>query len=638
MASSANVTACQILRVSYDLASASCDRCHQPAPRFSRARRTAIDVELECPVLLCVTVSVHYCPDCDHYFRAQPPFLRHNAIYTNRVVEKAVRSVYEDGMAMRRVPDRLGRDFWAQPSEGSVRQWCKDYRAGFDFAGDYQPWVVEAFSGILCVDEVYQDRLALLLAADPAAPDGDRLVGYQLIHGTVSATDVQQFLEHLRSIGVEPDEVITDGSSLYPRVLSRVWPDAAHQLCLFHETRRVTRAAMKAINAIRRSLPYPPPGAGKRGGGPLRDHPPSDDPDNPATQHWYWRRLQRQAKIARVHELAQQGLSQRAIARQTGHHRQTVKQWLAQPIPPLPEGMPEAISAIARLPAPKQRRVDKARRMRRVHELRASGLSYSAIAREVGIHRVTVKKWLQQKPAPEEEMDVPETVADWVPAPAPWSSWEEVRQVREALQEHRFLLMRRPENLEAQDHQQITSLLGSPVGARLKVVRDFLVDWYRLWTRADGQRRSLVEAQTRYEAWRTETEYMAVPQLRRVQGQITHAKFDQLSQFLRHPLWEATSNGAERIGRAFRHRQAPHFNLRSREAIEGGLIVAAYRKKRAANQRPERRVNRCQRGRRGQRSMASSARYRSASHTAAVTSSRGRAGLEVPESALHGTA
>jgi hypothetical protein len=215
-----------------------------------------------------------------------PPFLRRNAIYTNRVVEKAVQSVYEDGMAMRRVPDRLGRDFWAQPSEGSIRQWCKDYRARFDFEGDYQRWVVEAFSGILCVDEVYQDRLALLLAADPAAPDGDRLVGYQLVHGTVSADDVEQFLRYLRSIGIEPDEVITDGSSLYPTVLSQVWPGAAHQLCLFHETRRVTNAAMKAVNAIRKSLPYPPPKPGKGEGGPLRNHPPGDDPSDPATQCW----------------------------------------------------------------------------------------------------------------------------------------------------------------------------------------------------------------------------------------------------------------------------------------------------------------------------------------------------------------
>ena len=597
-ASSVNLAACQILEVSYNLASTTCDQCQQLASRFTTAERTAIDLNLDHPMLLHITVSVHYCPDCDHYFRAQPPFLRRNAIYTNRVVEKGVQSVYEDGMAMRRVPDRLGRDFWVRPSEGSIRQWCKDYRAGFDFEGDYQPWVVSAFSGILCVDEVYQDRLALLLAVDPAAPDGDRLVGFQLIHGNVSTDDVEQFLTHLQAIGIEPDEVITDGSSLYPTVLAQVWPNAAHQLCLFHETRRVTKAAMKAINAIRKSLPHPPPAPGTRGGGPLHNCPPSDDPTDPATQRWYWRRLQRRAKITRVHELSQQGWSQRAIARQTGHHRETVKQWLAQPIPPLPEDMPEGISAIASLPVSTQRQIKKQQLMRQAHALRESGFSYSAIGREVGMHRVTVKKWLQQEPPPNEmEEDVPEADVEPAPPPASWSNWEEVRQVREALREHRFLFMRRPENLGAEDQQQISSLLVSPAGAELAVARDFLVDWYRLWTKEDGQRRSLAEARTRYESWRTRTDYGAVPQLQRIQERMTEAKFERLSQFLRHPEWEATNNGAERAGRAFRHRQAPHFNLRSKEAIEGALVVAACKKKETATQAPIWGANRCLRGR-----------------------------------------
>src|SRR5437879_7754485 len=66
-----------------------------------------------------------------------------------------------------------------------VRLWCRAFAADVDFTTDYQPWVVAAhFSGILCVDEVYQGELALLLAVDPAAPDGDRLVGYTLLANT----------------------------------------------------------------------------------------------------------------------------------------------------------------------------------------------------------------------------------------------------------------------------------------------------------------------------------------------------------------------------------------------------------------------------------------------------------------------
>ena len=224
-----NLTACQIRHVRWRPAVLACDRCGHAAPAVDTASRTALDIALDGPVLLHVSVSVHHCAPCRHSFRAQPPFLRPDATYTNRVVTKAVQSVYHDGMAGRRVAARLARDFWVQPSEGMIRRWCQAYAAGLDFASDYQAWVVSEFSGVLCIDEVYQDQLALLLAVDPAAPEGDRLVGYQLVHGgSVTQADVAAFLARLAQAGVQPDQVITDGSPLYPAALAQLWPQAAH--------------------------------------------------------------------------------------------------------------------------------------------------------------------------------------------------------------------------------------------------------------------------------------------------------------------------------------------------------------------------------------------------------------------------
>jgi hypothetical protein len=118
--------------------------------------------------LLAVRVSVHYCSACHHYFRAQPPFLRPDAIYTRRVVRKAVESVYVDGLAFRTVGQRLARDFWVQPSEAIIRRWCRAYQAGITLDDAYQAWIVAEFSGILCVDERYQHDLALLLVVRQA--------------------------------------------------------------------------------------------------------------------------------------------------------------------------------------------------------------------------------------------------------------------------------------------------------------------------------------------------------------------------------------------------------------------------------------------------------------------------------------
>jgi hypothetical protein len=201
-----------------------------------------------------------------------------------------------------------------------------------------------------------------------------------------------------------------------------------------------------------------------------------------------------------------------------------------------------------------------------------------------------------------------EEKAEMPPPPAPWSNWDEVRQVREALQEHRFLLLHRPENLTSDEQEQVGSLFTSPIGEQLQVVRTFLVDWYRLWINDQGQRRTLAEAKTRYDSWRDNAAYQAVPQLQRAQERMTTARFESLSQFLRHPKWEATNNGAERAGRAFRHRQAPHFNLRRKESIENSINVIVCLRKAAAVQPPLGPYHTCQRGRK-KRDQANLAAY-----------------------------
>ena len=258
-------------------------------------------------------------------------FLRPRAIYTRRVVQKAIEAVFCDGLAMRSVPDRLARDFWVKPSEKMVRVWCRAFADEVDFSTDYQPWVVANFSGILCVDEVYQGDLALLLAVDPAAPDGDRLVGYTLLPKTreVNQSMVRVFVERLRAVGVMPDEVITDDSRLYPAVLAEVWPMAMHQLCLFHATRRVVRAVSDVVKHVRRTLPTPPPASAPTLLGSLRRTPPAADQHDADSERYRWRLARRTLGIAQVHELQPAHRirsSYRPAARHQSWHRSPMAQ------------------------------------------------------------------------------------------------------------------------------------------------------------------------------------------------------------------------------------------------------------------------------------------------------------------------
>jgi len=507
--------------------------------------RVAVDIDLNQPVMLAVQVSVHRCRPCGREFRAQPPFLRPDAIYTRRVVQKAVEAVYCDGLAARRVPDRLARDFWVRPSEKMVRLWCKAFADRLDFATDYQAWVIASFSGVLCVDEVYQGELALLLAVDPATPEGDRLVGYALVPKGVDAHGVKTFLERLKAAGVEPAEVITDDSTLYPAVLAEIWPAAAHQLCLFHATRRVVEAVNDVVKHVRRTLPTPPPIKGPSLHGRLRQTAPTPDQHDPAAERYRWREARRAVGIAQAHVLRPQIQSTRALARAVGVNQDTVRKWLR--LTPLdPATIAELVAAVGLTP-------------------------------------------------PLE------------PPPAPWRDWDQIRRVREDLRLHRTLFLHRPEHLADEEQRILADLLVSPVGDTLRLARGFLEAWFAIWQDEDGHRRLPAEAEQRYRAWHEDAAAAEFAPLRKQQQHLDADHFAHLSVFLHDSSWEATNNAAERGGRAFRHTQHPHFRLRSLAAIDADLKVHACLRKERVCSPPLTRLHQCQRGRQPHRSTSTPA-------------------------------
>lgn len=466
------------------------------------------------PTIIDVHVGVYLCLSCEHYLRACPPFLRPKAIYTNRVIATAVASVFEDGMAISRVSRRMARDFWIRPNESIIRLRCRTHIESIQLEQDYQPWVVSSFSGVLCVDEVYQGKLALLLAVDP---DEDRLVGYQLLHGSVSSQEAAEFLQRLADVGISPEQVVTDGAAIYPESIAAVWPQAAHQMCLFHQTRLMVKAAQKTVREVAKLIPKQPALPRKGKGGQLKTKTSLDA-------------AKRAERIAIIFALHKKGTSLRQIVRKTGHSINTVRSWLRGTV-----SIPKELL-------------------------------------EVNLEEVQVPFQVSDNSS-QEKCHLPRP-------PEPCESWEQVEECRQDLKAMRAKLIARSTSLNEEELERLRRLLFSPLHEELGIIRGFVERWYAIWWGEDEKRNSPEEAQKRFEIWQTYDKAKCFPELKRLQRIWTKKEFERLSFFLQEEHWKSTSNAAERAARQFRHLQSVRYNWRSLKMIEGILDVYAMNRMR----------------------------------------------------------
>jgi transposase-like protein len=187
--------------------------------------------------------------DCCTTFRSTPEEVLPRALYDNKVRDLVLERILEDGMSIERTLESLRREFLLELSTGFVYDLLRDRAAQLDLA-EHRRRVLDHFSGTLCVDEVHLGRFTLLLATDPIR---DLPVAFAL----VSANDhdhMRRFLQNLKTWGLMPRVVITDGSNLYPAVLAELWPEADHQLCVFHILKEINKLILDAVRRLRMAM------------------------------------------------------------------------------------------------------------------------------------------------------------------------------------------------------------------------------------------------------------------------------------------------------------------------------------------------------------------------------------------------
>jgi hypothetical protein len=184
---------------------------------------------------------------CRKYFRSWPLDVPPKAAYDAAVRQAVLDRVLDDGLNVARTRRAMKRDFLLDLSSGFVYD-CLDWGMAQLHLARQRRHVRTLFSGTLCVDELHLGAYTLLLATDPIA---DQVVGFSLVTINDQA-HLRRFLLTLQHWGFEPKVVVSDGSNLYPAVLAEVWPQAKHQLCVFHVLQDVTKKVLDGVRRLRR--------------------------------------------------------------------------------------------------------------------------------------------------------------------------------------------------------------------------------------------------------------------------------------------------------------------------------------------------------------------------------------------------
>ena len=157
------------------------------------------------------------------------------------------------------------------------------------------------FSGYIAADELYDGPFCVLSIVDNHT---FKRILYEVLDHDPNHDDMRAFFRRFREVldarALSLAGITTDGSSLYPIPIADVFGQIPHQICEFHVLAELTKAVLKAVAKVRKSLAATLPKLGR--GRPSK-----------ATQQLARRRKRIQAKITDLfqhrHLFVQRGLT-----------------------------------------------------------------------------------------------------------------------------------------------------------------------------------------------------------------------------------------------------------------------------------------------------------------------------------------
>src|SRR5487761_472598 len=154
----------------------------------------------------------------------------------------------------------------SSPSPPSRTGWrLGEKKAARQMWTSYLDWALEDFSGYIAADELYDGPFCVLSIVDNRT--FKRLL-YQVLDHDPDHNDITAFFQRfrmaLRLRRLKLKGVTTDASPLYPEPLREVFGDVPHQICEFHIIKELTKAILRAVAKVRKTLAGQKP-VGKRG-------------------------------------------------------------------------------------------------------------------------------------------------------------------------------------------------------------------------------------------------------------------------------------------------------------------------------------------------------------------------------------
>lgn len=122
-------------------------------------------------------------------------------------------------------------------------------------SGAYLDNALADFSGYLTIDEVYDGPFCILSVVETRKYNR---LAFRVLDQDPTQEDVLAFLtEFKRELDNRSRSVLgitTDGSSLYPKALKELWPQARHQICEFHVHKEILKAILHALAKLRKEM------------------------------------------------------------------------------------------------------------------------------------------------------------------------------------------------------------------------------------------------------------------------------------------------------------------------------------------------------------------------------------------------